>query len=1364
MRPTPDDINEKALPKGLSPAKRALLKRRLCGNKAADSPSDRVERRNPSKFLPISIDQRRIWVHAQTNPDVPLYNEAITVHRKGNFDAAVFEAAFNEILRRHEAWRSSFECVNGNLAQIIHHGLQVSFPLTDLSSLPLHEREAEAVRIAKRDAQTPILLDQAPLLRGHIVRMAPDEHRIYLTLHHVIFDGVSIYKIFMPELMEIYKAYADGREHSLAEPALQYGDYTLWRGRHTSSPTFAHHIEYWKKQLSGELPLLNLPFDRPRPSRPSHRGAMECFKISNELIDRLRNLAVDHGATLYMVLLAAYKTLLFRYSGQQDLIVGGAADARRLPELESVMGYMLDTIPIRTRPTSELPFDQFLLQVRDSVLGALAAAETPFDQIVKAVGQSRSDHSPVFQAFFSIEPPAPAFTDGWDLTQMDVTVGSSKFDLYLELDQQPEAMAARIMYSTDVFDPLTIRRMADHYRVIVESLPAQFDCPLGRLPLLTDAEIALSVGPSGWNDTAQTFPQETLHALIESQAKLSPNATAIVAGNESWTYAKLFGRVETLSAGLRAAGVKRGDLVAVNLQRTADMVASLLAILKTGAAYMPLEPESPVARLTLLIENAKPEFVLVDGSAPALSLSSGSILRLEELSELGHDFPQTGDDATLEDLAYVINTSGTTGIPKGVEISHRSLVNALYSFQKKPGFTARDRMLAITTISFDIAALELFLPLISGGAVVLETRTVALDPQLLIAAIARSRCSVLQATPATWHSLLAAGWIGPGRQLKALCGGEAMSRELADGLLERGLELWNMYGPTEATIWATVQQIEHNHRPISIGKPIGNMSAFVLDAGKQLVPAGVPGNLHIGGLGLARGYHRNAEATRQRFFNVEAAGGIRLYDTGDIAVQRADGTLECHGRSDHQVKVRGYRIELEAVEAAVRRHPQVAAAAARVWPDDAGSNRLSVYIVGKNGAPPDAAELRRFLKQDQPEWIIPSDVVALDALPMSTAGKIDRARLPIPQVRERAAIAITELTFWQRRLAAIWSEVLKVPSISPRDNFFDLGGHSLMLAVLSHRIEKAFGRRISIATLFQKPTLEGQAGLLESSADAALSGLIEFRPNGTRPPLFWLHPPAHIVHIAEALGPDQPMLGVALTESNLEKLGPEPTLESIAALHAREILDAHPRGPIFLGGFCTGGIVAFEIAAQLQKAGHQVPLVILLDAQNPVFFRRVSSVSIELSKAYFYIKRAIVQQRTQHSATLQQRFHRLITLRKEVWRPRAVETETVLGQHKTDAAAYLYRPHMYTGDVLLIQPKDRPAFVDHAAGWRTTIAGKLITEEVAGHHDELLDRENSRGVAAVMASHFGQACGLFEERDDRSAGIRFVRSASANAF
>lgn len=1319
----------------LTDIKRRLLEQRLRGKLYKPKDGESILPRPVGTVVPLSAEQHRLWLHAQTNPEVPIYNEAVTIHRRGPFDLKIFEAAFNEFLHRHEGFRTSFNLFEDEPMQIVHPDLRIQVPFIDLSSMPEESRVAEARRLALRDAAIPIPLDSVPLFRTLAVRMNSQEHRVYLTLHHIIFDGVSIYQIVVPELAAIYDAFINAKPIQLSEPRVQYGDYSVWRRNRLASPEVASQLEYWKRQLSGDLPVLRLPSDRNRPARATNRGAMECFSLPKALVDRLQALGHANNATLFVTLLAAYKALLFRYSGQHDVIVGTVHDARRRPELRGVPGYLLDTLPIRTHPAPQTRFIEFLGEVRDTLLDGLEAAEVPFDRIVQAVQPQRSpQYHPIFQAFFALEPPGTVFPSGWDLTQMDVDLGVAKFELYLELEERADRMAGRFLYSTDLFDAVSIRRMIGHFATILESVCANSECTIATLPILTPSETAQL---DHWNSTTRSYPNCTLHQLIEEQALRTPDAIAAEYGDTVWTYSELIARANTMSAHLRQAGVTRESVVAVVLHRSLDMLAGLLGILKAGAAYLPLDPEVPAARRTLCLEDAEPAAILAERSIHDLPINIAPILTIEDLNEtvaLDSATIPSGDPA---DLAYVIYTSGTTGKPKGVEIPHSAIVNLLTSMQREPGFTLKDRLLAVTTVCFDIAALELFLPLISGGCVTIAGSDVARDPNLLALAIEASKCTVMQATPATWLALLSAGWSGPQspRAFKVLCGGEPLSRELAESLLATGVELWNMYGPTETTVWSTIHRVQRGAGPVSIGNPIANTTACIFDEQQRPVPVGVPGKLYLGGAGLARGYRWREQLTAERFTLVQSLGGMRLYDTGDLAVRHADETIECLGRVDNQVKIRGFRVELEAVEAAVCRHPHVSAAAARVWPDAAGSTRLSVYVVGNGSPPPNTAALRGFLKVDQPDFMIPSDVIAIDALPLSVNGKIDRAKLPPP----RPAANITqpkELTAVEQQLVEIWKSLLGVAAVDPHDSFFDLGGHSLLVATLQQRIGKAFGQRPSMAMLFQAQTLEQQAALLEPSHHLSPSGILPVQPRGTRPALFWLHPFPLIGNLATALGADQPVIGVGLTESDLALLGSEPTLESIAALHVKKILAFKSRGPYYLGGLCVGGILAFETASQLRRGGHDVPIVTLLDAQNPAFFRPVGTIPDELSKAYFYLRQALVAARPQDRATLRQRLQRFLARMQQAGPQPSFQPEHVLGNSIVISAAYNYKPSTYSGNVLLLQPSHRPRGVDHTPGWKSVVTGSLIHRDVEAFHDHLLNRDAAHHVAAAISAAF----------------------------
>jgi hypothetical protein len=595
----------------LSDAKRRLLEQRARGT-GPPNEDQHIRRRSEGATVPLSAEQRRVWLHASQQPDLPIYNEPFTIHRQGSFDLGILEASMNEVLRRHEAWRTSF---SPGGEEVIHDSVRVTLPFVDLSGLPAAEREAEALRIATEDAQKPIPLQSVPLFRARVVRMKADEHRLYLTVHHIIFDAISISHIFLPELAAIYAAFEQGHPSPLATPALQYGDYAIWREWHVKSPAVQQHLSYWLEQLSGDLPVLRLPEDRARPAITSHRGSMECFEIPAELVENLRQLSQARGSTLYMTLLAAFNVLLFRYSGQNDLIVGSATDARRRPELDNVMGYFVDTFAIRTRPTAGLRFSDYLAQTRDSALGGLGAADVPFDRVVHEVNPKRdTSHHPIFQAFFSIRPPMPGFSKGWDLTQMDVTVGATKFVLHLELCERPDYVEARFLYSTDLWDAATIKRMANHWLVLLQSVYQNPESTLGTLAMLTPEETAAILGPGGWNDTDRPFPHARLDALIEDQVHRTPQAIAAAFGNERWSYEELNSRADAIASLLRAVGATRGSVVAVALDRSFDLLAALIGVLKTGAAYVPVDIRMPRERIALCFADAKPLAILTQRS------------------------------------------------------------------------------------------------------------------------------------------------------------------------------------------------------------------------------------------------------------------------------------------------------------------------------------------------------------------------------------------------------------------------------------------------------------------------------------------------------------------------------------------------------------------------------------------------------------------------------------------------------------------------------------------------------------------------------------------------------------------------------
>ncbi len=1098
-------------------------------------------------------------------------------------------------------------------------------------------------------------------------------------------------------------------------------------------------MDYWRQNLRGPLPMLQLPSDRPRPATPTYRGAMETFALSGPLTEALKTLSRNEGVTLYMTLLAAFKVLLHRYSGQEDIIIGGVTDTRQRPELQNVVGYFLNSLVLRTRPSSKLPFREFLAQAGDAVVGALSASEVPFDHIVREVQPKRElGAHPLFQVLFSVQPPAPVLAEGWDLTQMDVASGTAKFDLYLELEERSEGIIGRFLYSTDLFDAPTIRRMIGHWRTILEAIVADPDCLLERLPLLTRSEAEQLL--TQWNSTATAVPRATIHQLFEDQAARTPNATAVECDGKSLSYLELNRRANALANRLREQGATPGTLVAICVERSIDMLAGLLAILKTGSAYLPLDPGFPQQRLAMILENARPALLLTQPSLSGLlPKSDAKIVFCEGGNDGGAVNGPTVPPTHMsgDDIAYVIYTSGSTGTPKGVEIPHHAAVNLLSSMRQEPGCDPSDSLLAVTTISFDIAALELFMPLLVGGRVIVATKDDVADPLRLAALLKRSACTMMQATPATWRALIETGWSGR-KSLKILCGGESLPRELADRLLDRAGEVWNMYGPTETTIWSTTHKVTRAGRSVPIGRPIANTQIYILDAWGNPVPVGVTGELCIGGDGVARGYHKRDDLTRQRFVTVAAAPGERIYRTGDLARYRADGAIECLGRNDQQVKIRGFRVELEDIEATLARHPALASVALKAWPDPSGELALCAYMVNRGAQAPDVAELRQFLRQSLPEYMIPSHYVSMAALPTTPNAKVDRNALAKPDQTAPRLAFVAPRNDVERKLADIWKNVLQVESVGVTDNFFDLGGHSLLFARLVRRLEEAFSVRLSMSAVFQASTLESMATLLTNPGPGAKRARATvLQAKGTQPPFFWLSEPHAALSLVAEMASDQPFITVALDPAEKQELSNAPRLADIGSRLAKIIRAEQPQGPYFIGGYCTSGIVAFEVASQLVAAGCDVGLVVMLHAANPVLFGWRQKLALELDRLNHGLRKKLSLPSRRKWRSLTERL--LWNGRRLLNEGRKPQDESQAFDDVQDRAAYVYVPKPYPGAVALLQPAKRPRALNYRAAWAGLVTGKFIAVDISGSHATMMERPYVTELGAKISACLREA-------------------------
>lgn len=1033
------------------------------------------------KNLPLSFAQKRLWFLEQLSPGTPAYIIPMALRLEGPLNITALETSLQEVVRRHESLRTTFPTREGQPIQHIAASSNIPLPVSDLSVLEGDEQAALVQQWIHQESRQPFDLAQGPLVRARLLRLSEQEHILLLSLHHIVADGWSLSVLFS-ELAALYRGFATGAQAVLPALPVQYADYTLWQQQ---DEKLEQQLAYWREQLAHAPALLELPTDHPRPAVQRYQGADYHFTLPAGLVAQLQALSRQEQVTLFMTLLAAFQALLARYSGQQDIVVGTPIAGRTQPELEPLIGFLVNTLALRADLSGNPSFRELLKRVREVALSAYAHQDVPFEQVVEALQLERHlSYAPLFQVFFAWQntPEARLDLPGVRVTPLKVENQTAKFDLSLDLAETTEGIAGTFEYDTALFERATIERLAGHFQTLLEGIVAAPEQALSDLPLLPAEERHQLL--AAWNATQQEYPDQCLHTLFEAQADRTPEAIAVVYEGEYLTYRELNARANQLAHYLRSRGVKPEARVGICLERSLTLVIGLLGILKAGGAYVPLDPTYPKGRISFMLEDAQAEIVLTDTQVCSqLAAYGGNMVCLD--SAWRTIARQSRENLWLEmrtdHPAYVIYTSGSTGKPKGVQVLHAAVVNFLESMRREPGITDQDTLLAVTTFSFDIAGLEVYLPLIVGACSVLVSRETASDGARLIAQLEATGATIMQATPATWRLLLNAGWSGK-QQLKLLCGGEALSRELAHQLLPKSASLWNMYGPTETTIWSAIARVDEHQERIVIGRPIANTQVYLLDERQQPVPIGVPGELFIGGVGLARGYLNRPDLTAERFIPhpFSSAPGERLYRTGDAARYLPNGDIELLGRLDQQIKLRGFRIELGEIETALNQHPAVNQAVVIVHQDAPGNERLVAYMVADRAAIPPTAELRGFLKQYLPDYMVPSAFVQLEAFPLTPNGKIDRRAL---QARasarpEREGAGIPPRTALEQTLAGIWSEVLGVHQIGVYDTFFDLGGHSLLAAQVIARLREVFRIEVPLSAIFKAPSLAELAAAL----------------------------------------------------------------------------------------------------------------------------------------------------------------------------------------------------------------------------------------------------------------------------------------------
>lgn len=1064
----------------LSPEQRSLLLEQLrTARSAQPSPVEELTALpREGAHYPLSFAQERLWFLHQFAPHDTSYVVPLAFRLVGPCSPRMLEQGLNVIISRHEILRTTFTLAHDLPMQMIAPSLHLALPVINLRSFAEAERQVLAREQLAHIARQPFDLEQGPLLRALLIQEDDEAWIFALVMHHIICDGSSGAILFR-ELTALYQALAQGKTADLPLLPVQYVDYARWQRQRLPEERMATHLAYWKQQLRGELPSLavSLPTLQASSSalKPTGRAHMD---LSAHLRTQLQALGQREGATLFMVLMAAFQLLLVRSTGQTDIVVGTPMVNRPHAKLQHLIGLFLNTLVLRTDCSGNPGFQELLKRVRTTCLEAYAHQDLPFEKIVEALQPARHlDQTPFFQFFFSFEQgaPLPATLADATLEPVEVANGMEKFDLTWAVEEKGEGLHVTVGYNANLFASATITQMLKHFQALLENIVAHPQQRLSDLSLLSAAERLQLL--EQWSVTTTTPVSATcIHTLIEEQVARTPDAIAVFDTQAHLSYACLNRRANQLAHLLRTRGVKPDDLIGLCLERTGDLLVGLLGILKAGGAYVPLDSTHPEERLAFVLADAgiktlvTQQDLLHHFALPALNL-----LCLDSDEATIAQQPPANPQAPVktDHRAYVIYTSGSTGQPKGVQITHRAVINFLQSMHQCPGLDAQDILFSVTTLAFDIAGLELFLPLVVGARVAIAGSEITTSGQALLTRLDETQATLMQATPITWRLLIDAGWPGT-PHLNILCGGESLPLDLAQQLLGRGQALYNMFGPTETTIWSTCQQIDKDATSISIGRPIANTSVYVLDDNGQPVPAGIPGELYIGGSGVARGYLHRPDLTAERFLPdpFSKQPGQRFYRTGDRVRYRADGSLEYLGRKDEQVKLRGYRIELTEIESVLKRHAGVKDAAVVIEDDANGEKQLVAYVIPHTQTV-SSEDLYSFLLIHLPLYMVPALFVTLERFPITPNGKLDRRGLraiarPLPRGETTYSVPRTEQ---EAQLARIWEEILGVARVGIDDNFFLLGGHSLKAIQVISRFHEVAGIQLSLRQLFACPTI-----------------------------------------------------------------------------------------------------------------------------------------------------------------------------------------------------------------------------------------------------------------------------------------------------
>ncbi|HYO70115.1 MAG TPA: amino acid adenylation domain-containing protein, partial [Archangium sp.] len=1307
--------------------------------------------------MPLSFAQQRLWFLEQLEPGLATFNIPLLPRFEGNLDLRAMEHAFREVVRRHESLRTVIEEGPEGPAQRVIPSVELVLARVDLRELPPGTREQETRRLKEVEAQRPFDLSKGPLMRATLLWLEDEVHLLLLTMHHIVSDGWSL-GVLVREVVEQYTAHQENRPARLPAVPVQYADYAAWQRQWLRGEALEAQLSYWRRQLEGAPAVMELPADRPRPAVRTYRGGTLLSTLDTELTRKLEGLALRERSTLFMVLMAGFQSLLHRYSGQTDVVVGTDVANRNHVETEPLIGFFINQLVLRLRMEGNPTFRELLAQANRVSLDASSHQDVPFEEVVRAINPERSTaHAPLFQVKLVLQnmPLSAPQLPGLKLSHEDQVPVASKLDLTVLVNPTAEGLVCSWMYSTDLFEASTVERMARHFQRLLEGVVAQEGRQrLSELPLLTEDERRRVLVE--WNDTAAPYERRCIHELISEQAARTPEAVAVVAADGQLTYAELERRANQLAHWLKALGVEAERRVGLFVERRAHAMVGLLGILKAGGAYVPVDPSTArfPERVLHVLKDAKVQVIVTEEAlAEELPSQGGFVVSLDAEDGLLESQPEEAPESEVSpgNAAYVIYTSGSTGRPKGVCIEHGQLACYVAGVSNRLELPRGMSFASVSTLAADLGHTALFPTLCAGGTVHLVEKETASDAGLMAAYGREHGVEGLKVVPTHLEALLAgedAQALLPRRRL--VLGGDKSEWALVEKVhaLAPECDVYNHYGPTETTVGVLAQKVERGVRvpgaqSVPLGRPLGNVRVYVLDGYEQPVAPGVPGELYIGGESVGRGYLGRPDLTAERFVPDRFSGvpGARLYRTGDRVRWVEGGRIEFLGRVDHQLKIRGYRVELGEVEAALGQHPGVSECVVVAREEAGGNKHLVAYAVGRPGSTLEERGLRTYLEERLPDYMVPAVFVVLEALPLTSNGKVDRKALPAPSRSKARETYVAPRTGTEQRLAELWRELLNVPRVGAHDDFFELGGHSLLATQVVARVGTLFGAQLAVIDLFEAPTLEKLAARIEAGSTSD-SPLVTLRKGGSARPFFCVHPVGGSVlgylELARRLDAEQPFYGLQVPAN-----GSGETVEEMAARYLEAVREVQPEGPYLLGGWSMGGRVAYEMARQLEARGEQVALLAVIDARG-------SEEAAEAEAALEMLVEQGVFEFAEHLSRLSGLHPRAAEVLEQV---DAVELKSVLEGRanplleegvaeevralwrmyaRNRRASRNYEPKPYEGSLVLLRAAEGPEGQEEDLGWGELVRGGVEVHEVPGDHFSLIAMPHVEHLAARL--------------------------------